>query len=123
MRAIIVAFHAGALALTFKPALFRKCKKYGGKSKMSARRHFWWGRYPPVFADVGERNGVMDGVRVSRGNIGLPAFARKRRFGGFTERHTGRRIRIWVMGLAMGRERFERAVQGRRRWENAQKDI
>jgi hypothetical protein len=22
---------------------------------MSARRHFWWGRYPPVFADVGER--------------------------------------------------------------------
>src|SRR5580692_225088 len=27
---------------------------YGEKSKMSARRHFWGGWYPPVFADVGE---------------------------------------------------------------------
>jgi len=66
MRAIIVAFHAGALALTFKPALFRKYKKYGEKSKMSARRHFWWGRYPPVFADVGERKELWTG-RMYRG--------------------------------------------------------
>jgi hypothetical protein len=31
--------------------------------------------------------------------------------------------RIWVMGLAMGRERVERAPRGRQRWVNARKDI
>ena len=28
---------------------------------MSARRHFWWGWYPPVFADVGERKELRTG--------------------------------------------------------------
>jgi hypothetical protein len=26
---------------------------------------------------------------------------------------------VWVMGLAAGRERFDRAARGRRRWESA----
>jgi len=59
------------------------------------------------------------------------AFARGRRFGGFTGRHRGRRIMIWegiwVKGMGTrlrekaslrrshGRERPERATQGRRR--------
>jgi hypothetical protein len=32
----------------------RKCKISGEKSRMSARRHFWVGYTPPVFAYVGE---------------------------------------------------------------------
>jgi hypothetical protein len=32
----------------------KNLKIYGEKSKMSARRHFWVGVYPPVFAYVGE---------------------------------------------------------------------
>jgi hypothetical protein len=30
---------------------------------------------------------------------------------------------IWMVGLATGRERVERAPRGRRHWENAQTDI
>jgi len=50
-----------------------------------------------------------------------------RRGEGRVGRHGEGRVRIWgriwVMGLATEREVVERAVQGRRRWENARKDI
>jgi hypothetical protein len=57
----------------------------------------------------------MDGPRVSRGKIGLLAFARKHCFGGFTERHGGWWIKIWRKIWVKG--------PGRGRRENARKDI
>ena len=65
MRAIIVApqlrVYAAVGNVLLRRQIFRNCKKYGEKSKMSARRHFWGWGYPPVFADVGERKELRAG--------------------------------------------------------------
>jgi hypothetical protein len=65
MCAIIVApqlrVYAAVGIVLLRQQIFRNCRKYGEKSKMSARRQFLGEGHPPVFADVGEGKELRTG--------------------------------------------------------------